>query len=367
MTVATLKRVVNFYPGPAALPLPVLEQAQRELVNYAGAGMSVMELSHRSDEFEAILDRAEQGLRRLMAIPENYAVIFVGGGASLQFSMVPMNLSVAGKPVDVIHTGTWSKKAISEIKKVSAVHLAGSGEPQKFMRIPKAPELQFDKAASFVYLCSNNTIEGTQWRNYPSTGDVPLVADMTSDIMSQPVDVRKFGLIFAGAQKNLGPAGVTVVIVRKDLAERAPEQLATMLQYRTHIKERSLYNTPPSFPIYMVALMVEWMEKEGGVAAIYKRNEQKAKMLYDIIDGGGFYVSPVDKADRSLMNVVFRIRNDEALEKKFAEEAARAELIGLEGHRSVGGMRASIYNPQTSEGVARLAQFMRDFEKRNRG
>jgi phosphoserine aminotransferase len=366
MTTATAKRVVNFYAGPAALPLEVLERAQKELIDFGGSGMSVMELSHRSSEFESILDRAENGLRRLMKIPDNYAVIFLGGGASLQFSMVPMNLAVEGKSVDLIQTGTWSKKALTEIKKVGPVRIAGTGEAQKFMRLPKGADLQFDPNASFVYLCSNNTIEGTQWRNYPDTGNVPLVADMTSDIMSQPVDVSKFGLIFAGAQKNLGPAGATVVIVRKDLAERASDKLATMLQYRTHIKERSLYNTPPSFPIYMIALLVEWMEKEGGVSAIHKRNEQKAKMLYDAIDSsGGYYLSPVDKADRSLMNVVFRIKNDEALEKKFAAEAIAAELIGLEGHRSVGGMRASIYNPQTVEGVSRLAQFMADFRKKN--
>jgi len=361
-----MKRVVNFYPGPAALPLAVLEKAQSELIDYAGSGMSVMELSHRSPEFEAILDRAENGLRRLMNIPADYAVIFVGGGASLQFSMVPMNIGVAGKSPDLVQTGTWSKKAFTEFKKVGDARVAGTGEAGKFMEIPKGADLQFSPDASFAYVCSNNTIEGTQWRSYPNTGAVPLVADMTSDIMSQPVDVSKFGLIFAGAQKNLGPAGATVVIVRKDLAERASDKIATMLQYRTHIKERSLYNTPPSFPMYMIALVVEWMEKEGGVSAIHKRNEQKAKLLYDIIDAsGGYYLSPVDKADRSLMNVVFRIKNDEALEKKFTAEAANADLIGLEGHRSVGGMRASIYNLQTVDGVSRLAQFMTDFRRKN--
>jgi phosphoserine aminotransferase len=361
-----MNRAINFYPGPAALPLSVLEIAQKELINYANTGMSVMEISHRSEAFEAILDRAEKGLRRLMSIPDSYAVIFVGGGASLQFSMVPMNLAQEGKSIDLIQTGTWSKKALAEFKKVGPVRLAGTGEPHKFMKIPKGNEIQFDANASFAYLCSNNTIEGTQWFQYPDTGSVPLVVDMTSDIMSQPVDVSKFGLIFAGAQKNLGPAGATAVIIRKDLAERAPENLATMLQYRTHIKERSLYNTPPSFPIYMIALVCEWMEKEGGVAAIHKRNVQKSKMIYDLIDGsGGYFLSPVNKDDRSLMNVVFRIKNDEALEKKFAAEAEKAGLIGLEGHRSVGGMRASIYNPQTVEGVSRLAQFMTDFRQKN--
>ncbi|MBV9080142.1 MAG: 3-phosphoserine/phosphohydroxythreonine transaminase [Elusimicrobia bacterium] len=361
-----MNRVVNFYPGPAALPLSVLEQAQKELIDYAGSGMSVMELSHRSEEFEAIIDRAEKGLRRVMNITDDYAVIFVGGGASLQFSMVPMNLFVEGKPADLIHTGTWTKKALTEIKKVGPVNLAGSGDAQKFMRLPKAGEIKLDPNASFVYLCSNNTIEGTQWHSYPDTGTVPLVGDFTSDILSQPVDVKKFGLIFAGAQKNLGPAGVTAVVIKKSLADRAPEKLATMLQYRTHIKERSLYNTPPTFPIYMTALTLEWVEKQGGVPGIHERNVKKAKMLYDVIDAGDFYKCPVEKSDRSLMNVVFRIRNDETLEKKFAAEAKAAGLIGLEGHRSVGGMRASIYNPQTVEGVAKLAQFMTDFEKKNR-
>jgi len=361
-----MKRVVNFYAGPAALPLPVLEKAQNELISYADSGMSVMELSHRSDEFEAILERADRTFRRVMTIPDNYEIIFVGGGASLQFSMVPMNLAVAGKPIDVIHTGTWTKKALAEIKKVAEPRIAGTGEASKFMRLPKKEEISFDPQASFAYLCSNNTIEGTQWHAYPDTGAVPLVADMTSDIMSQPVDVSKFGLIFAGAQKNLGPAGVTAVIIRKDLVERAPEKLATMLQYRTHVKERSLYNTPPTFPMYMLTLVLEWMEKEGGLPAIYQRNQQKARLLFDVIDGGDFYKSPVEKADRSLMNVVFRIKSgDEALEKKFNAEAEKAGLIGLEGHRSVGGLRASIYNLQTLDGVARLAQFMTDFAKKN--
>ena len=230
-----MKRVVNFYAGPAALPLPVLEKAQNELISYADSGMSVMELSHRSDEFEAILERADRTFRRVMTIPDNYEIIFVGGGASLQFSMVPMNLAVAGKPIDVIHTGTWTKKALAEIKKVAEPRIAGTGEASKFMRLPKKEEISFDPQASFAYLCSNNTIEGTQWHAYPDTGAVPLVADMTSDIMSQPVDVSKFGLIFAGAQKNLGPAGVTAVIIRKDLVERAPEKLATMPVSYTHL------------------------------------------------------------------------------------------------------------------------------------
>ncbi len=360
-----MKRVVNFYAGPAALPLPVLEKAQNELIDYAGSGMSVLELSHRSSQFEAINNRLESSLRRLMKIPDNYAVIWIGGGGSGQFSMVPMNLGLPGKPVDVINTGTWSKKALTEIKKFATANNAGTSEAVKFMRLPTAAEMTFDPEASFVYLCSNNTIEGTQWRTYPDTGAVPLVADMTSDIMSQPLDVSKFGVIFAGAQKNLGPAGVTVVIIRKDLAERASDKIPTMLQYRTHIKEKSLYNTPPAFSMYMTMLVLEWMEKEGGVAAFYQRNQQKAKLLYDVIDAGDFYKCPVI-ADRSLMNVVFRIKGgDEALEKKFNAEATAAGLIGLEGHRSVGGLRASIYNLQTSEGVAKLAGFMTDFARKN--
>jgi phosphoserine aminotransferase len=280
--------------------------------------------------------------------------------------MVPMNLFIKGKPVDMIQTGMWTKKATEDAEKIAELHLAASTESEKFARLPKPEELRFNPQASYVHICSNNTIEGTQWTSFPDTGPVPLVADMSSDILSRQIDVSKFGMIFAGAQKNLGPAGVTVVILRKDLAERAEKTLPAMLQYRTHIKERSLYNTPPTFSIYMVALVAEWLAKEGGLAKMEKRNADKAAVLYKEIDRTGFYSCPVPVSDRSKMNVVFRIKGgDEALEDKFASEAKKAGLIGLKGHRSVGGLRASIYNAQTPQGVKALVAFMKAFEKKN--
>ena len=372
MTSSTLsatdtKRAANFNAGPGALPSAVLERIREELLDYRGTGMSVMEMSHRSAEFEEIIGRAERDLRKLMDIPEEYGVIFVQGGGSAQFTMAPMNLYLPGEPVDVLHTGMWTAKAIAELKKGTPYRLAASTEDVKFTRVPRREEIQFSPVASYVYMCTNNTIEGSQWAAPPETGEVPLVADMSSDIMSRPVDVRRFGLIFAGAQKNLGPSGATVVIVRKDLAERADKNLPTVLQYRTHIKERSLYHTPPTFAVYIVGLVLEWIEAEGGVRAIEKRNETKAKLLYDAIDGsGGYYSGPIEKESRSKMNVTFRVaRGDEELEKKFAKEAVAARLVGLAGHRSIGGMRASLYNAVPVEAVNELVGFMRDFQKRN--
>ncbi|MCB4757265.1 MAG: 3-phosphoserine/phosphohydroxythreonine transaminase [Elusimicrobia bacterium] len=360
------KRVFNFNPGPAALPQSVLEKAQAELVSFGNSGMSVMEMSHRAKDFEAILARAQASLKKLLGIPDNYAILFLGGGASLQFSMVPMNLYVKGKPVDMLHTGSWTEKAIKDLQKVGEMKMAASTEKDKFTRVPRLDEIKLDPNASYVYLCSNNTIEGTEYFEFPNTGAVPLVADMSSDILSHRIDVKQFGLIFAGAQKNLGPSGVTVVIIRNDLAERADKSLPTMLQYRTHIKENSLYNTPPCFNIYMVALVLEWVEKEGGLEAVEKRNIEKARILYDAIDQTGYYTCPVEKKDRSRMNVVFRVKGgNEALEEKFVAEAKAAGLVGLKGHRSVGGLRASIYNAHPVEGVKALASFMGDFEKKN--
>jgi len=362
--VTRTKRAFNFNAGPAALPLPVLERIREEVLDYRGTGMSVMELSHRSPEFEAINNTAEQNLRRLLAIPDEYAVIFVQGGGSMQFSMVPMNLALPGKPVDVIHTGAWTAKAIGELKKGTPHNIAGSTEAEKFARVPRQEELKLSGEASYLYICTNNTIEGTQYRALPQSA-APLVADMSSDIASRPVDVGKFGLIFAGAQKNLGPSGVTVVIVRKDLAERADKNLPTVLQYRTHIKEKSLYHTPPTFAVYVLGLVTEWIAAEGGLAGIEKRNEAKARLLYETIDGsGGYYRCPVDRASRSLMNVVFRVAGgDEAAEKEFAKGAARANLVGTPGHRSVGGMRISLYNAVELDAVEALVAFMREFER----
>jgi phosphoserine aminotransferase len=360
-------RAANFNAGPGALPLAVLQRIREELLDYRGSGMSVMEMSHRSGEFEEIIERAEKNLRKLMGIPEEYAVIFVQGGGSGQFTMAPLNLCLPGKPVDLLHTGMWTGKALTELKRGTPYRIAASTEAVKFARLPRKDEIQLGADASYVYMCTNNTIEGSQWNWLPETGEVPLVADMSSDIMSRPVDVRKFGLIFAGAQKNLGPSGATVVIVRKDLAERADKNLPTVLQYRTHIKERSLYHTPPTFAVYIVGLVLEWIAAEGGVAAIEKRNEAKARLLYEAIDAsGGYYVGPIEKDARSKMNVTFRVAGgDEVLEKKFAAEAAGARLIGLGGHRSVGGMRASIYNAVNLETVQVLVNFMREFQKGN--
>ncbi len=357
-------RVFNFNAGPAALPLPVLERLREELLDYHGTGMSVMELSHRSAEFEAINNAAEQNLRKLLAIPDDYAVIFVQGGGSMQFSSVPQNLALPGKPIDVLHTGAWTAKAIGELKKGFLHNIAASTEAEKFTRVPRADEIKLSADASYTYFCTNNTIEGTQYHSLPASA-APLVADMSSDIASRPIDVSKFGLVFAGAQKNLGPSGVTLVIVRKDLAERADKNLPTILQYRTHIKEKSLYHTPPTFAVYILGLVTEWIASEGGLSGIQKRNEGKAKLLYDTIDNSdGFYRCPVLRSSRSLMNVVFRVAGgDEAVEKEFAKGAGAANLVGTPGHRSVGGMRISLYNAVGQDAVEALIGYMREFQR----
>jgi len=322
-----------------------------------------MELSHRSPEFEAINNAAEQNLRKLLAIPEEYAVIFMQGGGSLQFSCVPQNLALPGKTIDVLHTGAWTAKAIAELKKGFLHNIAASTEAEKFTRVPRPEEIKLSADSSYTYFCTNNTIEGTQYHSLPASV-APLVADMSSDIASRPIDVSKFGLIFAGAQKNLGPSGVTLVIVRKDLAERADKNLPTVLQYRTFIKEKSLYNTPPTFAVYVLGLVAEWLASQGGLAGIQKRNEAKAKLLYDAIENSnGFYRCPVETSSRSLMNVVFRIHDDEALEKDFAKGAAAANLVGTPGHRSVGGMRISLYNAVGSDAVEALVSYMREFQR----
>ena len=368
------KRVHNFNAGPGALPLPVLERIREELLDWHGSGMSVMEMSHRSPEFESINAAAERKLRDLLGISDDYAVIFVQGGGSMQFTMAPMNLCILGKPVDVLHTGAWTAKAIGELKKGFLHHIAASTESEKFSRLPRRDEVKFSPDASYVHICTNNTIEGTQWTTPPETGNAPLVADMSSDIASRPVDVKKYGVIFAGAQKNLGPSGVTIVIIRKDLAERAGKNLPTLLQYRTHIKEKSLYHTPPTFAVYVVGLVLEWIESEGGLRGMEKRNDAKAALLYGAIEAsGGFYSCPVEKSSRSKMNVVFRVsggagrsadaQNMEAIEKKFGAEAAAAGLVGTPGHRSVGGMRVSLYNAVEPAAVEALTSFMREFQR----
>jgi phosphoserine aminotransferase len=360
------KRVLNFTAGPGALPLPVLARVRDELLDYRGTGMSVMEMSHRSPEFEEIMARAEAALRRVLSIPEEYATIFLQGGGSMQFNMVPMNLCLPGKLVDVLHTGLWTAKAIAELKKSVPYRLAASTEAEKFTRVPRRDEINLASDASYVYMCTNNTIEGTQWRVFPRTGSVPLVADMSSDIASRPVDIKQFGLIFAGAQKNLGPAGATIVIVRRDLAERADKNLPSLLQYRTEIAEHSLFHTPPMFAVYIVGLLLEWIENEGGVTALAKRNNAKAKLLYEAIDATAYYTSPVEIESRSEMNVVFRVAGgDEKIEEEFIKQAAGAGIAGVAGHRSVGGMRVSLYNAVDLEAVQALVAFMRDFERRH--
>jgi len=365
LSAQTAKRAFNFNAGPGALPLPVLERIREELLDWHGSGMSVMEMSHRSPEFESINAGAEHKLRELLGISDDYAVIFVQGGGSMQFTMAPMNLCLPGRPVDVLHTGTWTAKAIGELKKGILHHIAASTESEKFTRLPRRDEMKFSPDASYVHICTNNTIEGTQWTTLPETGSVPLVADMSSDIASRLVDVEKYGVIFAGAQKNLGPSGATIVIIRKDLAERADKNLPTLLQYRTHIKEKSLYHTPPTFAVYIVGLVLEWIASEGGIQGMENRNAAKAGLLYGSIESSGeFYSCPVEKASRSKMNVVFRVAGgNESIEKKFSAEAAAAGLVGTPGHRSVGGMRVSLYNAVTLEAVEALTNFMREFQR----
>lgn len=364
-------RIHNFNAGPAAIPLPVLKKAQEEFLNFAGTGMSVMEMSHRSKEFEAVLARALDGIKKTLGVPDDYAIILVQGGASMQFSMVPMNLGIAGKKIDLIQTGAWTQKAYKEAKKHYEVNIVASTESENFMRLPTQAEYKLTPDAAYVHMCENNTIFGTEYNGWlPDTKGVPLVSDMSSNIASRVIDVSKYGLIFAGAQKNLGPSGVTLVIVRKDLAERADKNLPSMLQYRTYIAENSLYNTPPTFGIYMLALTMEYIQETGGLKATEARNIAKADTLYGAIDGSnGFYRCPVNKADRSRMNVNYRIYKgdtaSEELEKQFVKEAEAAGFAGLKGHRSVGGLRASIYNAVDQNSINELVKFMQDFARKN--
>jgi phosphoserine aminotransferase len=356
-------RVYNFSAGPATLPLPVLDEAQRRLVEHGDSGMSVMEMSHRSSAYDAIHREAIASLRRLLAVPDGYHVLLLQGGASLQFSMAPMNLMNPNGRADYLLTGSWSKKALKEAAREGAARVAASTEAEGFNRLPRADELDLDPQADFVHLTSNNTIFGTQWHELPETGGVPLVVDASSDVLCRPVDVSRYGLIYAGAQKNLGPAGVTLVVVREDLVERAPERLPTMLQYRVHAAKDSLYNTPPTWAVYVLGLCCRWLEGQGGSEVIGEVNRRKAEALYAAIDGsGGFYRGTVVPEDRSWMNVPFRLP-EEALEKRFLAAAAEAGMVNLKGHRSVGGVRASIYNAMPEAGVAALVQFMAEFRR----
>ena len=364
MATTTATRIHNFSAGPAVLPLKVLEQVQRDLISLPGVGMSVLEISHRSAAFDEIIDGCETDLRRLANIPGNYRVLFLQGGASLQFSMVPMNLLPAGGSADYIVTGVWSQKAVKEAKRVGGVKIAATTEAEKFSRVPKQSELTLDPGAAYVHYTTNNTIYGTEWHYVPEAGGVPLVADTSSDMFSRPIDVSKYALVYAGAQKNLAPAGLTLVIVRDDMLKRTPASLATMLQYSVQAENKSMYNTPPVFAIYVMGLVMKWIKKEGGLAAMDRHNARKAEKLYAEIDRTGFYRGHAQKDSRSRMNVTFRLGSEE-LEKKFAKEATAAGLDGLKGHRSVGGLRASIYNAFPEPGIDALVDFMRNFEKQN--
>ncbi|MCC6992681.1 MAG: 3-phosphoserine/phosphohydroxythreonine transaminase [Acidobacteria bacterium] len=358
------QRIFNFSAGPAVLPEAVLLEAQRDLVALPGVGMSVLEISHRSKTFEAILARTESDLRTLGQVPPNYKVLFLQGGASMQFSMVPMNLLTEGGTADYIVTGGWSQKAVKAAKRVGTVHVAGSTESENFGRIPRQDELQLTPGAAYVHVTTNNTLYGTEWASEPVVGDVPLVADTSSNMFSRPIEVAKYGLIYAGAQKNLGPSGVTLVVIREDLLARSSKALHTMFNYAVHAENGSMYNTPPCFGIYLMGLVMKWALAEGGLAAISAANDRKAGALYAEIDRTGFYRGTADKGSRSRMNITFRLPS-EALEGQFVKESTAAGLDGLKGHRSVGGIRASIYNAFPEAGVTALVEFMREFERKN--
>jgi phosphoserine aminotransferase len=363
MTMVTTTRVFNFSAGPAVMPLPVLEQAQRELVALPGVGMSVMEISHRSRTFEEMLQSTIAGIRDLAGVPPNYKILFLQGGASLQFTMVPMNLLRAGAVADYVDTGTWAAKAATEARRIGSVNVTGSTKADNYNRIPSQEELRLTPGGAYVHITTNNTIEGTEWKTLPEIADAPLVADASSDIFSGPIDAGRFGVIYAGAQKNLGPAGLTLVIIRDDLLARSDDNLPTMLSYKVQAANNSLYNTPNTFGVYILGLVVAWLKSLGGLPAVARINERKAARLYAEIDRTGFYRGTAQKGSRSLMNITFRLPSED-LEKAFDKEATAAGLDGLKGHRSVGGMRASIYNAFPEEGVEALVQFMREFERR---
>jgi phosphoserine aminotransferase len=357
-------RIYNFNAGPAALPLEVLEEIKDSFLNFGGSGMSITEISHRSTLFDNVINDAVARTRRLLKLDDKFHVLFIQGGASLQFSMIPMNLLGDGDSADYVNTGTWSAKAIKEAEIMGkTIDVVASSEDKNFSYIPK--NISFNSNAVYVHITSNNTIKGTQWASYPETGGVPLIADMSSDIMSRPFDVDKFGLIYAGAQKNIGPAGVCMVIIRDDMLKRVPDRLPSMLKYTTYASKNSMFNTPPCFAIYMIQLVMKWLEESvGGLEKMAKMNQTKARMLYDAIDSSGFYQGTAETDSRSLMNVTFRLP-DEALEKQFVEQALKNGMGGLKGHRSVGGCRASIYNATSLAAIEALIDFMKHFEQKN--
>jgi phosphoserine aminotransferase len=357
------KRIHNFNAGPAALPLPVLEEIQAEFLDYKGSGMSITEVSHRSKWFDDVINEAVERARRLLKMGDNYQVLFIQGGASLQFCMIPMNLAQSGKPVCYVDTGTWSTKAIKEAKiQEKDVHVIASSEDKDYAYIPN--DYRVDEEASYLHFTSNNTIKGTQWRQFPHVKKVPLISDMSSDFLSRPFDPSPFGLIYAGAQKNIGPSGTALVIIRDDMVERVPSHLPTMLKYTTFIEKNSMFNTPSCFTIYVINLVLKWLEETvGGLEEMARKNQEKARTLYERIDRSDFYRGTVQKDSRSLMNVTFRLPSED-LESKFVTEAAEHGLGGLKGHRSVGGCRASIYNATGLDAVKALVEFMDQFEKK---
>lgn len=359
-----MNRVYNFSAGPSVLPEEVLKKAQEEMLSYGDSGMSVMEMSHRSKIYESIIKGAEASLRRVMGIPENYKVLFLQGGASSQFAMIPLNLMKKGK-IDLVLTGQWAKKARDEAMRYGEVNVVASSQDKTFSYIPELDKSKFNPDADYFYICENNTIYGTKFHELPNTGNVPLVADLSSCILSEPIDVTKYGLIFAGAQKNMGPAGLTVVIIREDLLGYSKEMTPTMFQYDIHVKNGSMYNTPPTYAIYICKLVLEWIENLGGLEKMGEINKKKAKMIYDFLDSSEMFSATVSGNSRSIMNIPF-ITGNEELDAKFVSEAAKAGFVNLKGHRTVGGMRASIYNAMPVEGVEKLVEFMKNFEKNNK-
>ncbi len=358
-------RVYNFNPGPAMQPLEVLKEAQAEFLNFEGTGESILEISHRAKEFETVLNQAKADIKELMGLGEDYDVLFLQGGASTQFAMIPMNFAVDGKVGSYILSGSFAKKAYEEAELLGVGHVAASSQGEDFRRVPAQNEIQIAPNAAYLHICYNNTIYGTEYHYIPDTGDLPLIADMSSDMLSRPLDFKKFAFIYAGAQKNLGPAGVTIVVARRELLAKSPKNIPTMLRYAIHLDKNSLYNTPPAFCIYMVGKTVAWIKAQGGLAAMAERNAKKAALLYNAIDDSeGFYRGHAAKDSRSFMNVTFRLPTEE-LEKKFVDEAKKEQLYGVKGHRSVGGMRASIYNAMPYEGVQKLADFMKQFRIAN--
>ena len=358
-----MARIYNFSAGPAMLPEEVLKEAAEEMLDYRGCGMSVMEMSHRSKVYQQIIDEAEADLRELVGIPDNYRVLFLQGGATLQFGMIPMNLMTVNHKADFIHTGVWTKKAMADAKLFGQVNVIASSEDRKFAYIPDVKGLKFDKDADYVYMCDNNTIYGTKFKEYPETGNIPLICDMSSCFLSEPIDVKKFGMIYAGAQKNVGPAGVTIIIIKDDLVERCKDlALPAYLKYNVHVENGSMYNTPATYGIYMCGKVFKWLLKTGGLEKRKKLNEEKAKVLYDYLDSSKFFKASVDKEARSLMNVTFRTPSDE-LDAEFLEGAKKYKFTNLKGHRSTGGLRASIYNAMPIDGVKALVSYMKEFEE----